>query len=124
MHEIPVGPSGSRNRRKPVVANHELFRQRVYHRQLAGVVAFHDLSWVYYTAVRRIVRHESAAVNRWIGTAMRIGSLPGKFLDDAEKLVTRIDRHGPVGRMGNLIRMIVVGIRFVAGKALDSRRLS
>ena len=124
MNKVPVGPRGSGHRREPVVANYELFRQRIYHRQLAGVVAFHDLSWVCYTAVRRIVRHESAAVNRWIRTAMRIGSLPGQLLDDAGKLVTRIDRHGPVGRMGNLIRMIVVGIRFVTGKALDSRRLS
>src|SRR2546425_5015766 len=124
MNKVPVGPCGSGDRRKPVVANHELFRQRIYHRQLAGVVAFHDLSWVCYTAVRRIVRHESAAVNRWIRTAMRIGSLPGKFLDDAEKLVTRIDRHGPVGRMGNLIRMIVVSIRFAAIKTLNGRLLS
>src|SRR5437867_899878 len=124
MHKVTVGPGWSRHRRKPVVANHELFRQRIYDWQLAGVKAFHDLSWVCCTAVRCIVRHESAAVNRWIGTAMRIGSLPGKFLDDAEKLVTRIDRHGPVGRMGNLIRMIVVSIRFAAIKTLNGRLLS
>src|SRR3989442_14843660 len=90
MNEVPVGPSWSRHRRKPVVANHELLRQRIYDRQLAGVKAFHDLSRVRYATIRRVVRHKPAAVDRWIRTSARIRSLPGQLLDDAEKLMTGI----------------------------------
>src|SRR5438093_6908250 len=121
MDEVAVGPSGSRHRREPVVANRELFRQRIYDRQLAGVVALHNLSWVCCAAIRRVACHEPTAINRWIRTSARIGSLLRKLLDDAEKLVTRIYGHGPVGRMKNLVRVVVVGIRFVTGETLNRR---